>query len=111
MYDKEWVMKKEEFKINKELDVCALIRELNRLGMSVECESAKFENNHLILVEKYYARNSNVSCCAIMLNQISSNEYAVSILSGGSAVGAFIKFSWGADSVFINDVKNVILSI
>lgn len=96
---------------HKPLDFAQLTQKLQALGMSVEVKTAQQGNLTCLLIEKYFMRNSSVACCSVSIYSHSPESHDIIVMSGGSAQGAFLKFSWGADSEFIDDVCRVLRSI
>ncbi|WP_409969894.1 DUF6054 family protein [Bengtsoniella intestinalis] len=97
-------MVKRTFKHNKVIQFNNVIQNLEQLGMSVEVEMEQTGQLTNLLIEKYFMRNSNVSCCAVSIYSHSPIEHDIIVMSGGSAQGMLFKFSWGADDEFLNDV-------
>ncbi len=91
-------------KLNKEIQLDSIIHELEKIGMSVEVKMEQVGNLTSLLVEKYFMRNGNVSCCSVSIYSNSPIEHDIIFISGGSATGVFFKFSFGADTEFLDSV-------
>ena len=101
-------MMSKSLKLNKAIKLDNLVHHLHQLGMSIEVRVEQTGKLTSLLVEKYFMRNSNVSCCSISIYSHSHVEHDVIVMSGGSAQGAFLKLSWGSDTEFLNDVCYVL---
>ncbi len=91
-------------KLNKSIQFDGMIQKLEQLGMSVEVKMEQTGQLTSLLIEKYFMRTSNVACWSVCIYSHSPVEHDVIVMSGGSAQGAFLKLSWGADTEFLDDV-------
>lgn len=104
-------MQTKVLKVEKAIDIQQLIQSIEKIGMSVEVSRQQVGQMTCLLIEKYFMRNSSVACCSVSMYSHTPFDHDFIVMSGGSAEGAFLKFSWGADEEFITDVCKVIQSL
>lgn len=97
-------------KLNKAIQLDSIVHKLEQIGMSVEVKMEQTGQLTSLLIEKYFMRNSNVSCCSVCIYSHSEFEHDVIVMSGGSSQGAFLKLSWGADTEFLDGVCDILES-
>lgn len=67
------------------------------------------KNITVIILEKYYWRNSSRAGLVVLCDNIKSENTTVKVTSTGSSDGVVFSFDWGAGESFINLIKSILV--
>jgi len=64
---------------------------------------------HLMVYEKYYYRSRNRASMTVLLVG-DEHETHADIISSGGGQGVFLRWSWGTEQSFVNQVKQLMIN-
>lgn len=105
-------MAKDSFLVNiSPLQVKKIIEKESNLD-NFDCDEYDLGNRKniiVIILEKYYWRNSSRAGLVVVCDNVKNENTLVKVTSTGSSEGIIFSFDWGAGENFVNLIKSILV--
>ncbi len=95
-------------KVEKDIDALRLLITNYYSEYNVICDTRVNSDTYLIVVEKYFIRNSSRASLSIVIARDDFDQVVIEAVGSGGGTGWIFKFDWGAKESFENAIPKIL---